>query len=51
LLDGALAQIGIVEIHTWNSTDDDVERPSRIVWISSQATTFAKAGVRGEPLA
>jgi bifunctional non-homologous end joining protein LigD len=27
----ALAQMGIVEIHTWNSTDDDVERPNRIV--------------------
>jgi len=28
----ALAQMGIVEIHTWNSTDDDVEQPNRIVW-------------------
>ena len=28
----SLAQMGIVEIHTWNSTADDVERPSRIVW-------------------
>ena len=28
----SLAQMGIVEIHTWNSTDDDVERPNRIVW-------------------
>lgn len=28
----ALAQMGIVEIHTWNSTDDDVERPNRVVW-------------------
>jgi bifunctional non-homologous end joining protein LigD len=28
----ALAQMGIVEIHTWNSTADDVERPNRIVW-------------------
>jgi bifunctional non-homologous end joining protein LigD len=28
----ALAQMGIVEIHTWNSTDDDLERPNRIVW-------------------
>jgi DNA ligase D-like protein (predicted polymerase) len=27
----ALAQMGIVEIHTWNATDDDVERPNRIV--------------------
>ena len=27
----SLAQMGIVEIHTWNSTDDDVERPNRIV--------------------
>jgi bifunctional non-homologous end joining protein LigD len=28
----SLAQMGIVEIHTWNSTADDVERPNRIVW-------------------
>jgi bifunctional non-homologous end joining protein LigD len=28
----ALAQMGIVEIHTWNSTIDDIERPNRIVW-------------------
>lgn len=28
----ALAQMGIVEIHTWNSTAEDVERPNRIVW-------------------
>ena len=28
----ALAQMGIVEIHTWNSTADDVDRPNRIVW-------------------
>ena len=28
----ALVQIGIVEIHTWNSTIDDLERPDRIVW-------------------
>jgi bifunctional non-homologous end joining protein LigD len=27
----SLAQMGIVEIHTWNSTDDDVDRPNRIV--------------------
>lgn len=27
-----LAQMGIVEIHTWNSTIDDLERPNRIVW-------------------
>jgi DNA primase len=24
---GSLAQMGIVEVHTWNSTDDDVDRP------------------------
>ena len=28
----SLAQMGIVEIHTWNSTDDNIERPNRIVW-------------------
>jgi len=28
----ALAQMGVVEIHTWNSTIDDLERPNRIVW-------------------
>jgi bifunctional non-homologous end joining protein LigD len=28
----ALVQMGVVEIHTWNSTADDVERPNRIVW-------------------
>ena len=28
----ALAQMGIVEIHTWNSVMEDIERPNRIVW-------------------
>jgi bifunctional non-homologous end joining protein LigD len=28
----ALAQMGIVEIHTWNSTIDDLERPNRLIW-------------------
>ena len=28
----ALAQMGIIEVHTWNSTIDDVERPNRLVW-------------------
>ena len=28
----ALAQMGIIEVHTWNSTIDDVERPNRIIW-------------------
>lgn len=28
----ALAQMGVVEIHTWNSTSKDIERPNRIVW-------------------
>lgn len=28
----ALAQMGIVEIHTWNSTIDDLEHPNRLIW-------------------
>jgi bifunctional non-homologous end joining protein LigD len=28
----SLAQMGIVEIHTWNSTIEDIERPNRVVW-------------------
>jgi len=28
----SLAQMGIVEIHTWNSTADAVDRPNRLVW-------------------
>ena len=28
----ALAQMGIIEIHTWNSTIHDVERPNRLIW-------------------
>src|SRR6187397_696275 len=28
----SLAQMGIVEIHTWNCTADDVDRPNRLVW-------------------
>lgn len=28
----SLAQMGIVEIHTWNSKTGDLERPDRIVW-------------------
>ena len=28
----SLAQMGVVEIHTWNSTTSDLERPDRIVW-------------------
>jgi bifunctional non-homologous end joining protein LigD len=28
----SLAQMGIVEIHTWNSEADNVERPNRLVW-------------------
>jgi bifunctional non-homologous end joining protein LigD len=27
-----LAQMGVLEIHTWNSTTADVEKPNRIVW-------------------
>jgi len=27
----SLAQMGIVEIHTWNTTHDDVERPNRVI--------------------
>jgi bifunctional non-homologous end joining protein LigD len=28
----SLIQMGIVEIHTWNATADDIERPNRIIW-------------------
>jgi bifunctional non-homologous end joining protein LigD len=28
----SLAQMGIVEIHTWNSTADNIEHPNRLVW-------------------
>jgi bifunctional non-homologous end joining protein LigD len=28
----SLAQMGIVEIHTWNCTADDIEHPNRLVW-------------------
>ncbi len=28
----SLVQMGIVEIHTWNSMAEDIERPNRIVW-------------------
>jgi bifunctional non-homologous end joining protein LigD len=28
----SLAQMGIVEIHTWNSTTENIEQPNRLVW-------------------
>jgi bifunctional non-homologous end joining protein LigD len=28
----ALVQMGIVEVHTWNSTTADLERPNQIIW-------------------
>ena len=28
----ALAQMGVIEIHTWNSTTKNIERPNRLVW-------------------
>ena len=28
----ALAQMGVIEVHTWNSTTRDIERPNRLVW-------------------
>jgi bifunctional non-homologous end joining protein LigD len=50
----SLAQMGIVEVHTWNSTDDDVERPNRIVWdldpgpeVAWRAVVAAATVVRG----
>jgi len=27
-----LAQMSVLEIHTWNSTFEDVERPNRLIW-------------------
>ena len=49
----SLAQMGIVEIHTWNSTMDHIERPNRIVWdldpgpaITSKQVVNAAALVR-----
>jgi bifunctional non-homologous end joining protein LigD len=49
----SLAQMGIVEIHTWNSTADDIECPNRIVWdldpgpdVSWRRVTQAAALVR-----
>jgi bifunctional non-homologous end joining protein LigD len=41
----ALAQMGVVEIHTWNSTTTDVERPNRIVWDFDPGPTTAWAEV------
>jgi bifunctional non-homologous end joining protein LigD len=28
----SLAQMGVIEIHTWNCTDDRIDRPNRLVW-------------------
>jgi bifunctional non-homologous end joining protein LigD len=28
----SLAQLGIVEIQTWNATAGDIDRPNRLVW-------------------
>lgn len=36
----SLAQMGIVEIHTWNSTMENIERPNRIVWDLDPAIRF-----------
>jgi bifunctional non-homologous end joining protein LigD len=44
----ALAQMGVVEIHTWNSTADEVERPNRLVWDLDPGPAVSwKAVVRG----
>jgi bifunctional non-homologous end joining protein LigD len=43
----SLAQMGIVEAHTWNSTDDDVERPNRVVWdLDPGPQRLSKASIR-----
>jgi bifunctional non-homologous end joining protein LigD len=41
----ALAQMGIIEVHTWNSTIDDVERPNRIVWDLDPGPEVARVDV------
>jgi bifunctional non-homologous end joining protein LigD len=40
-----IAQIGALEIHTWNSTTDDVERPNRIAWDLDPGSEVTWAGV------
>ena len=41
----ALAQMGVVEVHTWNSTTDDVERPDRIVWDLDPGPAVARPAI------
>jgi len=47
----ALAQMGILEVHTWNSVADDVERPNRVVFDLDPAPDVSwKAVVRAARL-
>jgi bifunctional non-homologous end joining protein LigD len=44
----SLAQMGVVEIHTWNALADDVDRPNRLVWDLSDAAFAAVARAAGQ---
>jgi bifunctional non-homologous end joining protein LigD len=40
-----LAQMGVLEIHTWNSTTREIEKPNRIVWDLDPGPSVAWADV------